>query len=258
MLLWPYLILKGWLPYKDIAIVHNPLLFTDLSIYYKIFGLGLIQLKVYTWILILFTDGLLYFVSKRLWGIKVAFASLLIYIPLQFFYDGNGLWFDLALAPLALLIYFCLRKQKYLWAGIWWGVAFLTKQTAFWFLLPVFILLFKGNIFKGLKDFSKGVLIIFVPTLLIIYFMGIFPDFYYWTVRFGIGILPTASGQVLFPSIRQLLIAIFPIALLFLARLRLHKPSTSLILWAVFGILGVYPRWNFFIFSPASRSWLSG
>ena len=26
MLAWPYLILKGFLPYKDIAIAHNPLL----------------------------------------------------------------------------------------------------------------------------------------------------------------------------------------------------------------------------------------
>ncbi|MCJ7805512.1 glycosyltransferase family 39 protein [Patescibacteria group bacterium] len=250
MLLWPYLILKGWLPYKDIAIAHTPLLFTDLSVFYKFFGLGLLQLKIYTWIIILFTDGILYFVVKKLWGIKVARVSLLVYIPLQLFYDGNGLWFDLVLAPLALLIYYCLRKQKYLWAGIWWAIAFLTKQTAFWFLVPVFILLVKENLFKGLKDFGKGVLIIFVPTLLIIYFLGIYPDFYYWTFKFAIGILPTASGQVLFPSIKQLLVAVFPIVLLFLARLRLHKPSTTLILWAVFGIFGVYPRWELFHFQP--------
>ncbi len=250
MLLWPYLILKGWLPYKDIAIAHTPLLITDLSIFFKFFGLGLLQLKIYTWLIILFTDGLLYFVSKKLWGIKAALASLLVYIPLQLFYDGNGLWFDLALAPSALLIYYCLRKQKYLWAGIWWGIAFLTKQTAFWFLIPAFILLLKGNLFKGLKGFGKGAVIIFVPALLIIYFLGIFPDFYYWTIKFGIGILPTASGQILFPTIKQLLVALFPIALLFLARLRLHKPSTTLLLWGVFGALGAYPRWDLFHFQP--------
>ncbi len=250
MLLWPYLILKGWLPYKDIAIAHTPFLFTDLSLFFKIFGFGLVQLKLYTWLVIFFTDCLIYLVAKRLWGIKVALIGLLTYIPLQLFYDGNGLWFDLVLAPLALLIYYCLQKQRYLWAGLLWAIAFLTKQTAFWFLIPVFVVLVKGNLFKGLKGFGKGIVIIFIPALLIIYFSGMFPDFYYWAIKFAIGILPTASGQVYLPSIKQLLVAIFPIAILFLARLRLHKPSTTLLLWGVFGALGAYPRWELFHFQP--------
>lgn len=250
MLLWPYLILKGWLPYKDIAIAHTPFLFTDLSFFYKILGIGLLQLKIYTWIIILLTDGILYYLVKKLWGIKEALVGLLVYIPLQFFYDGNSLWFDLALAPLALLIYYCLRRQKYLWAGVWWGLAFLTKQTAFWFLVPTFILLVKDDLFKGLRGYAKGAIFIFVPALFMIYFLGIFPDFFFWTVKFGIGILPRASGQIQFPSIRQFLVAVFPFVLIFLSRLRFKKPSSTLLSWAFFGILGAYPRWELFHFQP--------
>jgi len=250
MLLWPYLILKGWLPYKDIAIAHTPLLFTDLSVFYWIFGLGPVQLKIYTWVLILLTDGLLFWIVRKIWKTELALIALLLYIPLQFYYGGNGLWFDLALAPLALLIYYYLRKQKYFWAGIWWGIAFFTKQTACWFLVPIFIMLLKTNLFVGLKDFIKGSLTVTLPILAVIYFLGIFPNFFFWAVKFGIGILPTASGQILFPTIKQMLVAVFPIALLFLARLRLHKPSTTLLLWGVFGALGVYPRWDLFHFQP--------
>ena len=42
MLLWPYLITKGWLPYRDIAIAHTPLMLIDLSIFNKIFGFGIV------------------------------------------------------------------------------------------------------------------------------------------------------------------------------------------------------------------------
>src|SRR3989304_5834172 len=95
MTFWPYLMLKGWLPYKDIAIAHTPILLGDLTIFFKIFGVGLSQLKIYTWILILGTDLLLYWVVSKLWDRKVALVSLLTYIPFQLYFEGNGLWFDL-------------------------------------------------------------------------------------------------------------------------------------------------------------------
>ena len=52
MLLWPYLSIHNLLPYRDIAVAHTPLLIAALSITYKIFGVGILQLKIFTWILI--------------------------------------------------------------------------------------------------------------------------------------------------------------------------------------------------------------
>lgn len=251
IVLWPYLILKGWLPYQDIAIAHTPVLLADLAIFGKIFGVGLVQLKVYTWLLILITDAVLYFVAKKLWNYKIAVLSLLIYVPLQIFYDGNGLWFDLALAPLALLIYFCLKKENYLWVGIWWGIAFFTKQTAFWFLFPIFVLLIKGNLFTGLKTFIKGIFFVLVPGFVIFYALGFFPEFLFWALRFGIGKLPVSLGQIHLPTLRQFLTAAFPFALIILAKVRLGKPSLTLVFWSAFGALGVFPRWELFHFQPA-------
>ena len=65
MLAWPYLILQGWLPYKDIAIAHTPLLLIILAGYFKVFTLGIFQLKVFTWILISINTLLLYFVKGK-------------------------------------------------------------------------------------------------------------------------------------------------------------------------------------------------
>jgi len=221
MTLWPYLITKGWLPYRDIAIAHTPLLLVDLTILYKLFGVGLWQLKIYTWLLILLTDALLFWVVREIWNRKTAILSLLFFIPFQLFYEGNGLWFDLALAPIALIIYYFLKKKDYLWAGIFWALAFLTKQTAFWFLIPAGLMFFQGislqkprKLIERSRKFALGILGTFLIAILTIWMLGFLKDFYYWTFEFGVGILPKAQGQINLPTLRQLVISFFPFSIL--------------------------------------------
>src|SRR4030042_4599197 len=103
MSLWPYLITKGWLPYRDIAIAHTPLMLIDLGIFYKIFGSGIVQLKIFTWLLILVFDGLIFFIVRELWNKKTAFIALAAFAVWNLFYDGNGLWFDLYMGLIAFL-----------------------------------------------------------------------------------------------------------------------------------------------------------
>ncbi|MGB6881997.1 MAG: glycosyltransferase family 39 protein [Microgenomates group bacterium] len=252
MTLWPYLITKGWLPYKDIAVVHTPLLFVDLTILYKLFGVGLWQLKIYTWLLILLTDVLIFYVAKEIWSKKIAICSMLLFIPLQLFYEGNGLWFDLALVPIALIIFYFVKKKEYLWAGVFWALAFLTKQTAFWFLLPVGLMFFPNEVFEKIKKFILGICIVFFPTLLIIWAIGILPDFIYWAFKFGIGTLPKASGQVNLPTIRQLATSLLPFSVfIFLPFVQKRKKDLILVVWAICGFLGAFPRFELFHFQPA-------
>jgi len=156
MLAWPYLMLQGWLPYKDIAIAHNPLLLLDLAIFYKLFGVGIIQLKIYTWILIAINAYLVYFVSNKFWNKKVAVISSVLYLLLTIVYEGNGLWFDLALTPFAILLYYFLRQKNYLWSGIIFMLGFLTKQTFIYFLLPVAVEIVLSTKYKVLKKIYLG------------------------------------------------------------------------------------------------------
>ena len=259
MTLWPYLITKGWLPYKDIAIAHTPLLLVDLTILYKLFGVGLLQLKIYTWLLILLTDVLLFWVVREIWNRKTALLSLVFFIPFQLLYEGNGLWFDLALAPIALIVFYFIKKKDYLWAGIFWTLAFLTKQTAFWLLIPIGLTFIQGvtiqklkKLFKVSKKFVWGMVSTFAVAALAIWALGFLKEFFFWAFEFGIGILPKAQGQINLPSLRQLAISFFPFSILFfLFFVQKRKESISLSIWVIAGAMGAFPRWELFHFQPA-------
>src|SRR3972149_11721450 len=203
MLAWPYLVIKGWLPYRDIAIAHTPLLILDISVFYKIFGVGIIQLKIYSWLLILLIDASLFYIAKKLWGLKTAALALIIFIPLQIFYEGNGLWFDYALTFLGLMTFYSILARKFAWAGIFWALGFLTKQTAFWFLFPAGLLLL-GEASAKIKRVLLGALGIFAAGFLLLWGLGILSPFYDWALKFGIGVLPRASGQFYAPALKEI------------------------------------------------------
>lgn len=266
MILWPYFLLKGLLPYQDIAMAHNPLLIFSLAFFYKFTGVSLLGLKIYTWALILLTDVLVYWVAKKLTKSgKTAILSLVFYVLWQPYFDGNGVWFDLVLAPLALLTFYTLYKQRLSLSGFLFVLAILVKQTAFWSFVPVgltFILLKKVK-FELLTRFALGGFLAF--SLVVVYFakMGIWQDFYAWAVQFGIGYLPNAAGQLQLPSFKQFLSLGVPFAFMVPAlALLLHqgkggkkslerKVLLLLVVWFLFGSLGVYPRWGLFHFQPA-------
>lgn len=246
MLAWPYLILQGWLPYRDIAIAHNPLMLLDLVIFFKLFGVGILQLKIYTWILVVINVFLTYFVVKNFWSKKVAFVAGLLYLLLCIVYQGNGLWFDLALAPFALLLFFVLKKKDYIWVGIIFALGFLTKQTFVYFALPIIYYIFRSSSIK--KDMFKFILgnsIIFTILGLGLLSFGILDDYYAWAINFGILYLPNVDGQISLPNLKQFTFALIPFLL------SVVSSQYLLIIFAFVGLLGVYPRWELFHFQPA-------
>lgn len=253
MLLWPYLIIKGWLPYRDIAIAHTPLMLFDLSLFYKLFGVGIFQLKLFTWGLILLFDLLIFLVVKKIWNEKAAILSVIFYSLWMLFYDGNGLWFDLYMGILAFCSFYFVQKGKWFWAGVFWSLAFLSKQTAVWFLIPILHSIIVRLPLKGrnLTKFMTSSLVVFSLFLLLIYFWGILPDFWNWAVKFGIFILPKSQGQVLLPSFKTLLVSLFPFSIFLFLFINCKSKITNLVLWAIAGFMGAYPRFELFHFQPA-------
>src|SRR5258706_899833 len=253
MLLWPYLITKGWLPYVNIAIAHTPHLIVDLAIIYKIFGTGINQLKICTWTLILFTDFILFFVAKKLSNQKIALMAIISYVFWQIFFDGNGLWFDLMSATLALITFYFTRSKKYFLAGIFWVIMFFTKQTAVWFLIPIGLEVLQSAKYrvKRTKELVFGALIIFIPILLIFGIVRVLPDFYRWAIHFGIFILPKAQGQIQFPNIKNFAISIFPFLIFVPLVWKTKMKNLDLLTWSIAGSLGAYPRFEYFHFQPA-------
>lgn len=253
MLAWPYLMIQGWLPYRDIAIAHTPLVIVALSLFYKLFGVGIVQLKIFTWGMILLNTYLTFWVANKIYSKKTAIWSVIFYIPLVFFYQGNGIWFDMALVPWALCLYYCISQKHYFKSGIAFGLGILSKQTFAYFLLPIAAsLINKKNIdsdevttktLDNIKQFIFGGSIILLLFCFMMLVLGILDDFYFWAIKFGTFYLPKADGQILFPSPRQLLISIFPFTIFVF--------NPSLVLWALSGSLGSYPRWELFHFQPA-------
>lgn len=254
MLLWPYMMTQGLLPYKDIAIAHTPHLITDLAIFFKIFGVGVFQLKIYTWLLIIVTDLIVYWVSNKLWNRKVAVISTLSFIILQIFFDGNGLWFDSLIAPFSVLLFYLVSTKNYFWTGIVWAVMFLTKQTAVWFLIPIALGIVKGKWSMVKENFIKlisGSVVVFTFFILLLFTFNLIPSFYTWAVNFGIFILPRAQGQIQLPDLKNLIVASFPFAVFIPFLLIKKNRNINLLMWVIAGVMGTYPRFEYFHFQPA-------
>jgi len=254
MIVRPYLILKGWLPYRDFIMEHNFLLLVDLAVFNSIFGVGLPQLKIYTWVLIVLTDFTLFLVTKKLWNSKVALVSLLFYIPMQIIYNGNGLWFDLSLAPFALLIFYFLKRKKYFLVGVFWALSFLIKQTAFWFILPIFFSFFDDSEkrkFNKINSLFSGIVIVFFVSWVVLAALGIASYYFKWSIKYGIFLLPRIQGVTKLPSLKEFLVSFFPY-FIFLPFLVLKKgKEKDLILWAFFSLFGIFPRFELFHFQPS-------
>ncbi|BCX14795.1 MAG: hypothetical protein KatS3mg088_478 [Patescibacteria group bacterium] len=252
MLAWPYLMIKGWMPYRDIAIAHNPLLLVDLAIFYKFFGVGVWQLKFFTWLLIILSEMVLFLIAKEIWGRKVALWSVLFYSFWVIFYEGNGIWFDFYMGILAFISFYLVYKKDWFLAGVFWSLAFLSKQTAIWFLFPI---LFEIIVRPPLKIeslkmvFGAGaVLSIF---LFLLWKLGILFYWWNWAVNFGVFVLPKSTGQIKLPGFSELFVSLFPFFVFLLLFLNHKSKLLNLFLWSLAGILGAYPRFEYFHFQPA-------
>lgn len=263
MILWPYLLGKGLLPYRDIIVVYPPTLVVLLTFLGKIFGVTLLNLKIYTWISILLTDLLVYWVAKKLTKNKtIAVFSLLFFVFWQPFFEGNGFWFDLVLAPLGLLTFYFLNEKRTFWSGLLFGIALSIKQTAFWFFLPILITFWLIREFR-FRPFLRFCLGLIIPLIFCLFYLlgtGLIKEFYQWAINFGIFYLPKAPGQVLLPTIKQVLALGAPYGFCLLAVVLMIKKQISekdvnlmflFLVWSLFGVLGVFSRWEYFHFQPS-------
>lgn len=246
MTFWPYLMLNGWLPYQNIAIAHTPLMLAMLALVYKIVGIGLIQLKIFTWAIAAVTTIFVFIFSGADKRQKIAVTSAVAYFVLSFIYQGNGLWFDLMLAPLALLLHKSMTLKRFALSGAIFALMFLTKQTAVWFL-PIIVYLIiteKSRIQMALK-FIAGFGSIAITFAIVLIILGIPSDFGKWAIEFGIFTLPRLQGQISPPAVRQIAYSLLPFSILLFSRKR------NLLLWAIAGAMGAFPRFELFHFQPA-------
>lgn len=255
MLSYPYLRNNGYLLYKDMIHPYPPVLTMALSIVYKLFGYKLIVLKIFTWLIILVNDVLIFLIVKKMVNSeRWAVISVIFYVLIQPFLEGNQLWFDLAIVPAILLSTYYILQKKYFWSGLFLGVAILTKQTAGLYLVfGILYIAFKEKNFKKLLDFVIGPIILFLVLVLRLTTEGALSGFFNWTLIYPFTWWSKFPGYVQMTLSRReiviLVLLVTPaILLVFKSGKSLFKEKSILLttFYLLLSFVLVYPRFSFF------------
>ena len=256
MFSYPYLFNHGFLLYKDIAHVYQPLLTLALSIVFKSFGYELITIKIFTWTIILINDILLYKILKSfILNHKSIIVSVLLYVLVQTVFEGNMLWFDLAVTPLLLALVYSItsyiirpKSTRLFIMGLLLALCVLVKQQAVLIALPlgIFLLSRKTTLSQWLIFISGGLLPIIINFIWLVY-QGVLPDYLFWTLTFPLKWLPQFSSYPIFPSMSQWII----IFLVSVPALLAIKKKPFLVSLFVFLVVMAFPRFSYFHLQPA-------
>lgn len=273
MFSYPFLFSRGFVLYRDFIHPYPPLLTVILSVIYSVFGFKIAALKIFSWLIILFSDLFLYLILKKI--IKktlIIFLFLILYIPLQVFLDGNMLWFDNALVlPLVASLYFLInwltgkKSKDLILTSIFLTTGVFIKQTAIIYFLMVAIYIF----FTSIKDRNKTseIIDIIKRLLLVPIVCGLFllaylvstsslRDFWNWTVYYPLTFWTKFPGyKELIPKIPYSIIylLLFLPATLILVRGRklFSSPVFCLVfIYLLISLLTIYPRFTPFHFQP--------
>lgn len=233
-LLWPYLNFHGLNYYRDIFVLYPPFYWLTLNLTYGFFGLSLVSLKLLSYVVIIVTDILLYLAAGR----KI--SALLFYIPLQIFFDGNGIWVDHLLAPLFLGVYLALTRKKYFLLGLLLGLALITKQTAVYILVPIIIFLRSD----WRKIFPALVLPLIFTVVFLIFTNGL-QGFFNSTIHYILTYHTRDPYQSQWPTISQFIAT----CVVFLPAI--FTRNRQLQFFTFFGALGIFTRFEYFHLQPA-------
>lgn len=252
LFVYPYLTNHGLKPYSQILDQHFPgLMFLPINFD----NLGMndeISARLWLFGIVFLTHILLFLISKNILDEKRALVVNLLYLVWQPFFEGWVLWIDNFL-PLFLLpaFYFTLKK-KFFVSGLFLGLAIVFKQTT----IPLAILLLlyiyweKRNLKNALIYFSGLIL----PTaLMLIYLLnlGVFEDFWYWTIVFNLTTYAQYGTQI--PTSFGFISRVFMVYITSLSGL-LHKGrklKIILFLFLIGSLIGAFDRANFVHFQPS-------
>ena len=230
MLVYPYLLNHGFKLYQDIINPYPPLFTTILGSLFAIINLSVFNLKIITWVLILITDLMVYFIAYRRYGLKAGLTALTFFIIFQPLLDGNGLWYDLALTPVLLLAF-------YLDSPVWLAVGFFIKQSAIW-LFPL--------MYRRFRQLFIGVFLLFLFFLIVFALQDNLSAYLFWPWRFALTIFPSLPGHKDLGTPTLWLIALTPF-IIPIALLKKNKPFY----WMVASFLFIFPRFGLFHLQPA-------
>ncbi len=253
LFIYPYLTNHGLLPYSQILDQHFPgLMF--LPINFDNLGMTTPEIaRIWLITVVILTHLLLFFISRDIFkSNKKALLVNFLYLAWQPFFEGWVLWIDSFLPLLLLPAFYALYKGKFFSTGILLGIAIVFKQTIIPLSFLILIYIFwKSHKLKDHLRFLGGLLI---PVgLMVAYFIGIgvFWDFWYWTVVFNLTIF-AKEGRGVGPTLAHFsrVLLVFGSAFIVIRRIK-TKEAQILLIFLIGALLGLSTRFDFVHFQPA-------
>lgn len=238
MLLIPYLLHNGFRLYSDMVYHYNPGLAWIGQAWVGVFGVAPEAIKILTWTFILINDCLIWVIASRRWGNTAGIVALLSMVLLQPLFDGNELWYELAMTPWLLLAFW--TQQPFFIA-----LSFLVKQSTFWFF-PV--------LFQKWKQTGLFIVIAFLTLSLVFWRQGSLREFWFWPYRFIFTIFPSSLGYKDLATWRHWVLPLGMTTLVvgqkfFRERsLKFLRDPRDPALWALLGLPLLFPRFGLFHF----------
>lgn len=119
--------------------------------FFKVFGFGLLQARVY---MLLWMNVFLlffFFIAKKLFGPQVAYWGAFLIITFAPFYgNGRSVMGEIPGFVFFLLSFYFLEKKKYGWSGLLLGLSVVSKPSVFIFFIPAYslVLLLKQDAWR--------------------------------------------------------------------------------------------------------------
>ncbi|EKD90019.1 MAG: hypothetical protein ACD_32C00086G0001, partial [uncultured bacterium] len=264
MVVYPYLINKGFLIYKDIINPYPPFFSEFLSFFSKIFGYLPLPYQILTWIIIFTIDFSIFKVVYKIAGnYYQAFSALFFFVVFSIPFGVNGLWFDLAQTPIIVFsVYYFYNYTKYqkkqdLQKSFFLVIfAFFIKQQVLWLIIFYlgFLIIFQKDKFQKLKkilllQFAVFSLI-FLIQIVFFYKQGTLNDFLFWTVYQPLFRGSSLPGYVSLPTLKQLAILALPYFLVAHLTIFSKEKKLFITLLALPLIMFAYPRFDYFHLIP--------
>ncbi|MBI2655957.1 glycosyltransferase family 39 protein [Candidatus Woesearchaeota archaeon] len=168
------LIAEGKIPYRDFFYAHPPLHAYLLAAVYKAFGFNILALKLIPFVSALISSFFIFKIAKEKFGNLEAITSSLLFMFSYGIMFNSAFSFGIMTATMLMTIgfYFLFNKNKNYLAGLFFGLAAVTRLLA---LIPIFVILFTVFLSNRKKfvQLSSSFLIIFLAVnLAFILFFG--------------------------------------------------------------------------------------
>ncbi len=269
---WPELILYPWLQnhgllyYRDIVIPFPPAINWLLSLMYVPLGFSVTSERIISYVLIIATDIILYWLVKKQTGSWfAALGSLVFFIFWQPILYGNTLWHETVLTPLFVVSYLYVVQylemrsiKRAILLGLFFALLTLSKQTAVWPMLVVCTFVWLTAKYKRTGLWHAvviGGIAISAHALVWRYYalLGAGDEYGFWVFRFPLLLSDTESLYKLSISrsdVAYVAPAFLPVLLLPFYPGKKQRRAL-LLFWIVALIAMAFPRWAIHRLQPA-------